>query len=126
VQVTEIMGDTRELLMDLDPPYGILSCNWRQALTAIFDHTSNTEQEGSDDRYHTSEYVLLCAPRNLTIINRHLLEDVPRCVLELRHVLRFGLTYVPISYSLRSSIKTVASQQFNAFLQILLCSTLNL
>jgi hypothetical protein len=56
--------------------------------TVICDHISNAEQEGSDDLYYTSESVLQYAPRNLIITNRHLLEYLPRYVLE----------YVPISY----------------------------
>jgi hypothetical protein len=52
--------------------------------------TSNSEQEGSEDLYHTSEYVLQCAPLNLIIIdsNWHQLEYVPRYVIE----------YIPIYY----------------------------
>ena len=61
---------------------------WTHPFTVIWDHISNAEQEGSDDLYHTSEYVLQYAPRNLIITKRHLLEYVPRYVLE----------YVPISY----------------------------
>jgi hypothetical protein len=77
--------------------------------TVIWDHISNAEQEGSDDLYHTAEYVLQYAPRNLIIAKRHLLEYLPRYVLEYvsisydkyrRYVLRYVLGYVPISYGL--------------------------
>ena len=50
--------------------------------------TSNPEQEGSDDLHYKAEYVLQYAPRNLIITKRHLLEYLPRYVLE----------YVPIGY----------------------------
>jgi hypothetical protein len=57
-------------------------------LFEIISATLSKSEKGSDDLYHTSEYVLQYAPRNLIITKRHLLEYVPRCVLE----------YVPISY----------------------------
>ena len=92
VQVAELIGDTRvsswlTLLWNFIMP--LVSRSYEIIhFTLIWDHISNVEQEGSDDLYHTSEYVLQYAPRNLIITKRHLLEYIPQYVLE----------YVLISY----------------------------
>jgi hypothetical protein len=86
-QVAEMIGDTRELLEDPVLTFYhatvvlVSSSSEITDFTVIWDHSNNTEQEGSDDHYHTAYTRIWAAERIAELDLTNVLEYVPRYVL---------------------------------------------